>query len=128
MSNIFSLLNPPFVPRTPVPSNINTHSAPGPSAPPAGPPPATPTAPLTATASLQGLWNSTQPAADPVLALYTRRLTSQTEALYSLLQKSLSEIRDKQESLGKLLAAGENSLNVLEGKVREVVGRVGVEG
>lgn len=138
MSNIFSLLNPVLSSRAPIPSahSASPASPASPTDPPslATPPVYTPSAaespttPLTATASLHGLWNSTRPATDPVLALYTRRLTSQTEALYSLLQKSLSEIKDKQESLGKLLAAGESSLNVLEGKVREVVGTVGGEG
>jgi len=65
---------------------------------------------------------------NPVLVLYSRRLTAQTEALYSLLQTSLAEIKGKQEGLGTLLGQAEKQVKVLEGKVGEVVGKVGEEG
>lgn len=136
MSNIFRFLNP--TPNTPEPTTTVPPGGATTAAPPAPSTTSDPgTHPQTST-SFHSPWDlpppssssfsSSSTATNPVLALYSRRLISQTEALYSLLQTSLAEIKEKQEGLAKLLGAGEKSVKVLEGKVGEVVGKVGVEG
>lgn len=61
------------------------------------------------------------------MALYARRLTAQTEALYSLLQTSFSEIRAQQDKLASLVVSASDSVLGLEKRVGEVTEKVGRE-
>ncbi|KAF8456243.1 hypothetical protein BGX38DRAFT_71588 [Terfezia claveryi] len=132
MNNIFSLVN-----QVPAPISTPQGTAPPPSSaaapvPSAGDSDPGPSNPTSSTHNPEP-WNppplgETTATSSPVLVLYSRRLTAQTEALYSLLQTSLAEIKVKQEGLTKLLGQGESQVKVLEGVVGEVVGKVGGEG
>ncbi|KAI5786428.1 hypothetical protein DFH27DRAFT_615209 [Peziza echinospora] len=67
---------------------------------------------------------ATNPAvSNPSLTLYTKRLSMQTEALSTLLQNAVAEIKRREDELGELLRRSCESVLSLEGRVGEV-GRV----